>query len=187
MKKLLILLLIFTSLAYADVTGATGGGSNITGCKKLSSWYFCQTFFGTPTQAVNVATLCQTANNGDAAKIDLHYTNDPDFPPRPYYAIYWAKCLEFEYGNAANSTLGYAVAEELGEIFDNPVSVSGLLDAEDEHVRAFVVDAYDETVYSTLWTADGALVEMEIIDPEHDEDWMEAVTREGLTFTQIGE
>jgi len=189
LKKLLILLLLFTSLAYADINGATGNGVNITGCKKLSNWYFCSKFYGNYVQAVTEATLCQSANNGDAARVTSHYTNPPPGQPRVhYYGIWWAKCLEFEYGASYGGfALAQEIAAELGPMFDNPVSVSELVENEDSTVTVYVVDSESESVYSTLWDAEGALLDMVIIDPESDEQLIELTTEDGLAYYRLTE
>ena len=187
MKKLAILLLLLAGFAFGESPGVTPMGPNITACLKWSSAYFCKKFFGTYTQAINEGIFCQTQNGGDGYGLSSHYTSNPNYPPTPYYAIYWMKCLEYEYGGIKPSggIIAAQVSAVLQSVFDHPIHVSEFLDGLEGMVRIYVADDQDGTFYESLWNAEGEMLDLRAIDPETDELLRLTLEDRGLSFAPL--
>ncbi len=184
MKRLSLCVLFLGILAHAERPGVPPSGPNITDCLKWSIPYFCKNFFGTYTQMVTEATLCQSQNGGDGFSVHLQYTNYPNQPPTPYYAIFWMKCLKFEYGNIASSGTQWKslLAGALDDLFDHNIYVSEFLDNADGNVRVYLADYETDTLYESIWSPEVALLDLQPIDPVTDPIWVETMEEHGVGF-----
>ena len=187
MKKFSLLTLLLSGMAFAAQPGASSIGPNITGCLKWSIPYFCKKFFGNYTQAVTEGCLCQSQNGGDSFSLTLGYTNDPNYPPTPFYWIFWQKCLKYEIGSIApsGSLWNQNLTTMLGDLFDHPILVSEFMEAPTGDVRVYVMDSPGETLFEGTWTAQGELLDFRAVDPETDESLRITLMEQGIGFATL--
>jgi len=187
-KKLMILALICTiQTTHAREFGAPIGES-VAPCAKWSIWYHCQDVYSSHLQAVNVGSICQTQNGGDAFHITSHNSSDPGQPSKHYWAVWWSRCLQRDIGGIAppDTGFGYAVATELNELFEPNVAVSEFTGQPDGTIRIYVADPIDETMYESVWSPDGALQDIHPIDADSDPLFHETIGEHGLAFVLLG-